>query len=171
MEGILILLLIFSLWQFVERRKNRRTSAVNWAEVAQYEAELADARPEQVIALPDTEERIASCFQTLEQYRAEWLRSEAEFHAMHGEEDEAPSMDVADLLYSASHMHRAAIFKGEQQYFLHFENLRLYSEYALRRIYEPGRPCGEWQYDGGELYLDDLDSARAAAWDVLRLLD
>lgn len=172
MEGILLLLLAFSLWQFIEHRKNRKQMDVNWAEVAQCEAELADAHPAKIIALPTMEERIDSCYQTLEERREEWLRSEAEFRAMYGEEDEAsPSMEMVDLLYTANHMHRAVIFKAERQYFLSFENLRLYSEYSLHHIYEPGRPCGEWQYDGGERYLDDLESARAAACDVLKLLD
>ena len=94
MEGILLLLIVFSIWQFIEHRKNRKQSDVNWAEVAQCEAELADAHPEKIIVLPTMDERIDSCYQTLEECQEEWLRSEAEFHAMLGEEDEASPFEL-----------------------------------------------------------------------------
>lgn len=164
MEAILLLLLIFSIWQSIERRKSRPKEESNWKEAAECEAELAEQSLSSPIVLPTMEERIASCYETLAQCREQWAWHQAHERLNHHPEDDA---ELVGLLYSPDRLHRANIFKYEQRYIVQYENLYLIEEDALRRIFRSGMSCGDWLYDGGESWFDSLEEAQEATGAML----
>lgn len=165
MDAILLLLLIFSVWQSIERRRSRLRKAANWQEVAACDAELAEQRPSSPIVLPTLAERIASCYETLAQCQEQWAWHQAHERLNHHPEDDT---ELVGLLYSPDRLHRANIFKSERRYVVQYENLYLIEEDALRRIYRPGMSCGDWLYDGGESWFDSLDEAQETSDAVLQ---
>lgn len=168
MYGTLVLLLIFLVWQAIDRRRSdepllpwlsgtrrKMQEKTHWDSVPPTEYVRRD------FVMPPMRARIDSCYQTREQYLHD-LQS----HVDHPEELD----ELLTLLYTPGRMYRAAIFRRRRLYRAEYENLRLADEEELYWEYPPEGPCGWWE-PGGESWFDDPEAAEETARAVLHQLE
>ena len=148
MHLTLFLLVAWCVWEFGLKKpwQNEKT--------ARSRREIPDKGcARQNFVMPPLDERIDSCYRTLEQIQET-------------EDDEAVA-----LMYTRGKMFRAIIFYEMKSYQVCYQSLHLWDEVTMSFDYEPGKSCGYWMYDGGESWFDDLESAEDAARTVIAQLE
>lgn len=74
------------------------------------------------------------------------------------------------LLYTPGRAHRAVIVRRKGGVRVLYERLLLPGEDELRWYAGAEPPAGDWEWDGGESWFDDAQTAEASALAVLALL-
>lgn len=167
MPVIWLLLLIVLIVQDVMRSRDRKEQVCRFDQAAELEAAIPPRPPREPVVIPPIHERIDSCYESLEQLQAEWARMDEDERWFYPMQEDAELLEVT---YTHDRMNRARIYKERGFYSVHFDELNLYREDLLRRIYEPGMPWGEWQTAYPWTSADDLDAARRIANTILQQL-
>ena len=175
MGGWLVLIAVFCLFQAFVRRKERKKTAFNWKEAAFNWKEAAECereqdvlRQERLAMLPTRQERIQSCYQSLEQIQGEWAAWQKSLQEV---EPEKSAEEPVAVFYTHDLMDRAIVVWDGKQYVICFEKLSLASENALARIYTPCMPCGSWYRSYPSRFFDTQEEAERIAQKAMQWLN
>ena len=164
--GLWVLILIGLIVQDVMRRRSRREKDCHFDQAAELEAAIPPVLREPVI-IPPLYERIVSCYESLEQLQARWGQMDEHERWFYPMQEDAELVEVS---YTHDQRNRALIYKERSYYSVHFEELNLYREELLQRLYEPGMPWGEWQTAWPWTSGDTIEDARNIAQTILQQL-
>lgn len=167
MPGIWLLILIVLTVPEVMRNKSRREQDCHFDQAAELEAAIPPRPPKEPVVIPPLQERIDSCYESLEQLQAQWAQMDEHERWFYPMQEDA---ELVEVTYTRDRMNRARIYKERAYYSVHFDELNLYREELLQRLYEPSMPWGEWQTAYPWTGADTLEDARRIAKPILQQL-
>ena len=159
--------MIFRIWKSMLERKYDKEKDCHFDQAAELEAAIPPRPPKKSVVIPALQERIDSCYESLEQLQARWAQMDEHERWFYPMQEDAELLEVT---YTGNHMNRARIYKEHGYYSVHFDELNLCREELLQWIYEPGMPWGEWQTAYPWTAGDTLEDAQRIAQTILRQL-
>ena len=168
MGGWLVLIAVFCLFQAFVRRKERKETGFNWKEAAECETDQEALCQERLAMLPTRQERIQSCYQSLEQIQADWAAWQEDVRLFKpGESTPEP---VA-VFYTHIPLDRSIVYRDKETYMVGFQRLDLIRESVLARVYTPGMPFGSWKQSYPNRFFDTQEEAERIAKKAIQWLN
>ena len=162
-----VLDMIFRLWKSMLERKYDKEKGCHFDQAAELEAAIPPRPPKEPVVIPPLQERVDSCYESLEQLQAQWAQMDEHERWFYPMQEDA---ELVDAIYTPNRMNRARIYRERAYYSVQFDELNLYREELLQRLYEPGMPWGEWQTAYPWTSADTLEDARLIAQTILQKL-
>ncbi len=162
-----VLDMIFRTWKSMLERKYDKEKDCHFDQAAELEAAIPPRPPKEPVVIPPLQERIDSCYESLDQLQAEWAQMDEHERWFYPMQEDAELLEVT---YTHNRMNRVRIYRERAYYSVHFDELNLCREELLQWIYEPGMPWGEWQTANPWSSADTLEDARRIAKTILQQL-
>lgn len=162
-----VLDMIFRIWKSMLERKYDKEQDCHFDQAAELEAAIPPRPPKEPVVIPPLPERVESCYESLEQLQAQWAQMDEHERWFYPMQEDA---ELVDAIYTPNRMNRARIYRERAYYSVQFDELNLYREELLQRLYEPGMPWGEWQTAYPWTSADTLEDARLIAQTILQKL-
>ena len=162
-----VLDMIFRIWKSMLERKYDKEKDCHFDQAAELEAAIPPRPPKEPVVIPPLQERIDSCYESLDQLQAEWAQMDEHERWFYPMQEDAELLEVT---YTHNRMNRVRIYRERAYYSVHFDELNLCREELLQWIYEPGMPWGEWQTADPWSSADTLEDARRIAKTILQQL-
>lgn len=168
MGGWLVLIAVFCLFQAFVRRKERKETVFNWKEAAECEADQEALRQERLAMLPSRQERIQSCYESLEKLREDWANWQEDVRLFKPEDTTPEPMAV---FYTHIPLDRAIVYRDKDCYMVGFQRIDLIRDDALAQIFTPGMPFGSWKQSYPNRFFDTQEEAERIAQKAMQWLN